>query len=157
MFCISPVLTAKVAFSRPKRQLSCFNLPPIIFRLLLFCPPSSRQKNVFPYTNIFLLFPLHHIFHQILSLLFSGPNICPLQVLCSAHSLSRTIKDPFTDVSTVQPIWLCLLAIDFKMVLINKSLASGLTFVLTFSCFFGGKWRGSVRGVFYQGVLQEKS
>ena len=127
MFCISTVLTAKVAFSTPKGQLSWFNHPPNIFRLFLLCPPSNRQKNIFPYTNISLLFPLHHIFHQILSLLFSGPNICPLRVLCSSHSLSRTIKDPFTDVSTVQSIWLCLLAIDFKM------------FVLTFSCFFGGK------------------
>ena len=139
MFCISTVLTAKVAFSRPKGQLSCFNHPPNIFRLFLLCPPSNRQKNIFPYTNISLLFPLHHIFHQILSLLFSGPNICPLQVLCSSHSLSRTIKDPFTNLSTVQPIWLCLLAINFNMVVINKSLASGLMFGLTFSCFVEGK------------------
>ena len=104
MFCNSPVSTAKVAIARPKGQLSRFNHPPNIFHLFLLCPPSTDRKIIF-LTQIFPSFShsitLLILFHQILPLLFSGPNICPLQVLCSARSLSRTIKDPFTDVSTV--------------------------------------------------------
>ena len=72
MFCISPVLTAKVAIARPKGQLSCFNHPPNIFRLFLLCPSSIRQKNIFPYTNISLLFPLNHNNHFLSSNTFAS-------------------------------------------------------------------------------------
>ena len=53
-------LTAKVAIARPKGNLSCFNHPPSVFRLFLLCAPSIQQKNIFPYTNISLLFSLAH-------------------------------------------------------------------------------------------------
>ena len=152
MFCISPVLTSKVAIARPKGQLSHFNHPPNIFCLFLRCPPSSRLQNIFfpckhkyfptfptpsQHSFSFIKYFSFSLVDQIFAL--SKFSVPPIFYLEQSKILSRSCP-----LSTVQPIWLCLLAIDFKMVAINKSLASGLMFVLTFSYFLGGNKMNTV-------------